>query len=329
MDEKRYYWSPVVQWKFEDGQIIIENFTFKGFPIELFLETYYFLQNAQGRTEEELKDYCNQLKGKNSKITTMFLNDLIKKRILIMSLNEPKELFACQSRFVEGDYAEDYFFHKENVENYVNEKLNRFSIAENKDFIELEVTKQLPDFIENRRSSRSFDKNKIVTFSKFSNFINAMGQRRDGEKIRYIYPSAGGIYPLNIYLYIKKDRVEGIEEGIYKYNPEKKGLYLLSRLEKIDKNAHFFTNSDIFNDSAFSIFISYDGELNMHKYKETGYFFGIIECGILLSILSYSAEFFGLGCCIIGEMDFDKIKSAFEFNTNEVFLQSLEIGIRK
>lgn len=49
----------------------------------------------------------------------------------------------------------------------------------------------------------------------------------DGE-VKYRYPSAGGKYPVQTYLYVRQDGVDGLDGGLYYFHPEKR---LLARLD--------------------------------------------------------------------------------------------------
>lgn len=98
---------------------------------------------------------------------------------------------------------------------------------------------------------------------------------------------------------------------------------------EIDKESQYFTNKNIFETSAFTVYFTYDGDVNIPKYGGDGYYFGILDCGIMIGLLNFVAEYFGVSSCSIGEMDFDKIEHYFELNKNEVYLHSVEMGYSK
>lgn len=102
--------------------------------------------------------------------------------------------------------------------------------------IDLEECSDLPSLVQNRKSTRNFDTSKMMNFSKFSRLLNVFKQSPIQEGIKYFYPSAGGLYPVNIYLYIKDGRVENLEEGIYFYNPHSHSINLLNRVKLAEKN---------------------------------------------------------------------------------------------
>ena len=153
-------------------------------------------------------------------------------------------------------------------------------------------------------------------------------QRKDEQGIKYYYPSAGGLYPIDIYLYIKSERVENVDGGLYYYSPQENEIRKISD-EKIEKNTYFYQNQEIFEGSAFSIFFVYNAHASMPKYGGMAYFYGIIETGVISELLSIVSEQIGLGSCIIGEMDYRTIVSLLKINDNEIYIMCMEFGYEK
>src|SRR5690606_27895431 len=85
-------------------------------------------------------------------------------------------------------------------------------------------------------------------------------------------PSAGGLYPLEIYIGIQN--VEYMDPGLYSVN------FLNLKLEKLNSLKNFsecFVGDDInYDDVAFFIFITYKPQKNQNKYGDRGYRFALI-----------------------------------------------------
>ncbi len=320
---KKYFWAPHVHWRNENNHIIINDFQFRGKVVELFPDIYFHFQKGISLSEIYVifKDF-------NSKILKMFLKDLIRNRVLVCNVSTPTELFETQNKFVYQEYDDEFFLYKENIESYKKKQLTRFMSKNTLQSIDLEECSDLPSLVQNRKSTRNFDTSKMMNFSKFSRLLNVFKQSPIQEGIKYFYPSAGGLYPVNIYLYIKDGRVENLEEGIYFYNPHSHSINLLNRVKLAEKKYHYFINHSAFNTSNFSIFFTLDCDVIMPKYKGAGYYYGILECGVMSATLANIAEYFDVGSCSIGEIDFDKIKDEFNLNSNEIYLHSVEVGLK-
>ncbi|WP_229522526.1 SagB/ThcOx family dehydrogenase [Paenibacillus monticola] len=258
----------------------------------------------------------------------LFVQDLIANNLLVSAIAAPQELFQSQYQFIKDDYPDHFFLVKENVEEYVEEKQRRFDSMQDSNSILHMNNVNLPDVIHRRASTRRFDVGKKVSMQLFNNLMSSMCQKPNEENITYYYPSAGGLYPINIYVFVKEGRVEGVSGGLYILNPAKHALVPHQLDVDINSDAQYFTNKEIAKGSAFTIYFTYDGEVNMQKYKGQGYYYGILETGILMGLVSYYAEYLGLGSCIIGDLEFRKIEPYFKLKTNEVYMQSIELGMK-
>lgn len=320
-DEKRYYWSPSVCWNKKNGEVRIEIFLYKDFVVDLFPEIYYLSQ--KGVTINELyKSFPNVDQRKLSR----FIKDLVSKKILVSSIMSPHEIFFPQLKLFENKYDEDIFFDAEKLEEYKKEKLSRNLGKGSNIKINLEDDFSYPEYISNRVSYRSFKKD-VISKEKFSRFISILRQRNIGNHIQYNYASAGGLYPIDVMIYVKKDRVEGIDRGLYYYYPKDNSLELVNNCE-ITSDFHYLTNKDIFNESAFTIFLIYNADVTMPKYGAMGYFYSCIDAGILVGSLTQSAELTDIGLCSIGDLNFKKIQKYFKLSENQVYLHAIEGGLK-
>jgi amino acid adenylation domain-containing protein len=69
-----------------------------------------------------------------------------------------------------------------------------------------------------------------ISFEKFSGIFTCLRQK-DLEGVplpKYLYPSAGSLYPVQTYVYVGEGKVEGVEGGYYYYSPKVNGLYKTS-----------------------------------------------------------------------------------------------------
>lgn len=323
-NNKKYFWSPSLNWEQIDNKIKIEIFIYPEIAAELFPKFYFITQN--GKTVEEL---MNEFPEVNKEKLKALIKDFIKKKVLVSSLLTPQEVFYPMKKLVKSEYGDDLMYNPEESQKFKIKQLNR-SFENCKEFkILLSNNDNIPETMKSRYSYREFDEETTISFEGFSNILASFKQIRENEEhTRYYYASAGGLYPLDVFIYIKDKRVENVRKGLYYYNPVDNSISMVNDANSITDEAHFFINKKIFNSSAFSIFIVYNAEANMPKYKGMGYFYACIDTGIMVSTLTQSAELNGLGLCSIGDMDFRKVEKYFNLNENQVFLHDIELGLK-
>lgn len=191
----------------------------------------------------------------------------------------------------------------------------------------LAVGERTKEFVESharRRTEREFEKN-AVSFDQLSAFLGCLMQIEQKDSIwpRYRYPSAANLYPVQTYLYVKPDRVEGVAPGVYYYHPAEHALVQLSPGAMIDKQVHGEPNQRIFESSAFSVFLIGDLRAIEPLYPEQARDFCLLEAGCMLQLMMTTVPDLELGLCPIGGMDFDQIRSLFVLDQNQVLLHSI------
>lgn len=168
--------------------------------------------------------------------------------------------------------------------------------------------------------------NSPIGFDQFSTFMASLLQMRVDESPlpKYRYPSAGSLYPVQTYAYVKPGRITGIEGGVYYYHPAQHQMVLLTSSEEVDKRvrqAHGGPNQTIFDQAAFSLFSI--GEMNAVEpiYGQWSNEFCYLEAGYIGQLLMDKAPDYGLGLCPIGKVDFDELRSVFDWQPSQMFLQ--------
>ena len=173
-----------------------------------------------------------------------------------------------------------------------------------------------------RRSYREFVPEPIA-FDRFSEFLNCLAYVELDGLPKYRYGSAGGLYPVQTYLYVKPDRIEGLDAGLYYYHPQTHQLHQLTAVSQINREVHAPNNRTIFDQSAFSLFFigRQDGITPM--YGELARDFSLLEAGYMSQlIMMEAARIGGLGLCPIGDMKFEPIRSLFDLDDNDILLHS-------
>ncbi|MEN1938908.1 SagB/ThcOx family dehydrogenase [Paenibacillus sp. 102] len=322
MSEQIYYWSPIKHWEKLHNEILIGETRFTGVLYDWFPEFYFLTQ--KGVTISELVE---RFSLGNEEETQKIVELMIKNRVLVSNILNPREVFSTQEKIFPNPYNEQIRFSKEDLDKYITEQLNRTHPAVRSTGIKLETKNGLPTMIRERRSCRKFDMEKSVYFSKFSDLLSALKQIKE-DKIYYHYASAGGLYPIDIFVYVKPKRVEGMKAGFYYYSPSENSLLVVNNIDQVIKSDHEIINQELYNQSAFSIYLVYNANASIPKYGSDGYLFACIESGIITATLNMVAETLNLGVCSVGHMKFDDIHRFLSLDNHQVFLHGLEVGLK-
>ncbi|WP_137128603.1 SagB/ThcOx family dehydrogenase [Rhizobium sp. FY34] len=115
-------------------------------------------------------------------------------------------------------------------------------------------------------------------------------------------PSGGALYPLEIYFHTA--RVEGLEAGLYHYNPQRHCVAELSRGDLSHRLSGALVQADMPLKSAIQVFVTGMFERSSFKYAERSYRFVLLEAGHLMQNLALAATALGLGqTCVGGYFD--------------------------
>lgn len=174
-----------------------------------------------------------------------------------------------------------------------------------------------------RQSYRQFLRTPLA-FEKIGDILAVlMPQKFAGTLFpKYRYPSAGSLYPVQTYLYIKPDRVKGIAGGTYYYHPIEHELVLLSEEARIERDLHGEANRAIFDQSAFSIFLVGQLKAIEPMYGSMSLEFCLLEAGYMSQLLMEVAPANEIGLCPIGGLNFASIRDFFELDDSQVLLHT-------
>ena len=173
-----------------------------------------------------------------------------------------------------------------------------------------------------RQSYRQFLHEPIIV-EDFSEFLSCLLQKKldDFPLPKYRYPSAGNLYPVQTYLLIKPNGIQGLSPGIYYYHPESHRLILINEISEIESDI-YGNNKSIFEESAFSIFLIGKANAISPMYGELARDFCLLEAGHIGQLLMENAYKKEIGLCPIGKVEFSQIREKFELELNQLLLYS-------
>jgi amino acid adenylation domain-containing protein len=177
-----------------------------------------------------------------------------------------------------------------------------------------------------RQSYRQFLPQQI-SLEQFSKFLNCLQQMQLGDYPlpKYRYPSAGSLYPVQTYLFIKPNSIENLPAGIYYYHPSDHNLILLHSSNEIDSSV-YLENQALFQQSAFAIYLIGKLSAIAPMYGELARDFCLLEAGHIGQLLMNSAPTQEIGLCPLGYLEFTQIQDLFQLETNQILLYNFVGG---
>jgi len=183
----------------------------------------------------------------------------------------------------------------------------------------------------NRRSQRDFQ-NMEISLEQLSQILwAAYGitlSRTDFEFLRgglRTAPSAGGLYPLEIYVAVGK--VEGFESGLYKYIAQGHKIVQISNEDIRAKLCSASYGQKMIEEAPASIIFTAIFGRTTNKYKERGRErYVCMDLGHSAQNVYLQAEALGLGTCAIGAFSDEHIAKIMQLPKEEEPLYIMPIG---
>ena len=182
------------------------------------------------------------------------------------------------------------------------EELHSSDLSLEKQFNE-ETSISLPDSssFSQRPSSANTFKNVVISFDILNTILtNAIKTDKNGRRP---YPSAGALYPVEIFLGLFKSKIEGIRnEGIFHYRPNSHRLDNVALITNEEFKKIFLDNETDPLINNYNICIIYCINLNkaLFKYAHRGLFFALTEIGSIYQQLEITTRTVGLASRVWG-----------------------------
>ncbi len=176
-----------------------------------------------------------------------------------------------------------------------------------------------------RRSVRYY-KNEPLKLAEISQLLWA-GQGITAAGGYRTAPSAGALYPLE--LYVVAGNVDGIANGIYKYEPNNHELAMIAEGDKRKELYNSALYQESIREAPAIIVISAVYERTTWKYRERGIRYAHIEVGHVAQNIYLEAVALNLGVVAIGAFEDDKVAKAMNLSDKEHPLYIIPVGIPK
>jgi SagB-type dehydrogenase family enzyme len=177
-----------------------------------------------------------------------------------------------------------------------------------------------------RRRSRRVFKDYSLTMEQVSQLLwSAQGitEKRIGFRTA---PSAGATYPLDIYLVVGEDKVEGLKAGVYHYSPHHHSLTIILEEDKRRELARACLRQRFIEDAPISLIITAEFSRITNRYGKKGIYYVYMEAGHVGQNVYLQAESSGLGTVVIGALYEEDVSQALNLLAQHIPLYVMPVG---
>jgi len=153
--------------------------------------------------------------------------------------------------------------------------------------------------IKQRRTIRSFTP-EILNLNQLSQLLWSAQGITEKSGFKRAAPSAGALYPMDVYAVVGRSSVEQIEAGVYHYEPNGHALSYVTKKDVRDRVAKASLSQMWMARAPLNIVITAEYSRINVKYKERGIRYAMIEAGHIAQNLFLQAEAMGLKAAIVG-----------------------------
>lgn len=174
----------------------------------------------------------------------------------------------------------------------------------------------------NRRSVRSYIDG-ALTVQELSQLLWATQGVTAPQGLRTA-PSAGGLYPLEVYVVV--GNVEGLNPGIYKYVPSTHSIQIVLGGDRRGELAQASLGQKWVENAAADIVVAAVYERTTAKYGERGVRYIHMEAGHAAQNLCLQATALRLGVVTVGAFDDERVGATLNLPQNEKPLYVIPVG---
>jgi SagB-type dehydrogenase family enzyme len=186
----------------------------------------------------------------------------------------------------------------------------------------LEGGPSLESVLDRRRSTREYSEGSL-SLEEVSQLLWAAQGITDADGGRTA-PSAGALYPLEIYLVA--GNVASLDAGVYHYRPSDHTIVKRSKGDNRKDLAKVALRQECVRDGAVVLVFAAVYARTKQKYGERGNRYVHIEVGHAAQNACLQATALGLGAATVGAFDDDAVRKALDLPSGEKVLYLLPVG---
>lgn len=175
-----------------------------------------------------------------------------------------------------------------------------------------------------RRSVRDF-LNQELSIMKISQLLWSAYGITDEERGYKTAPSAGAIFPLEIYLVINKEN-DYLNQGVYKYNNKNNQLWQISDKSIKKELTELSLGQESVRQAPIVLVIAGDYQKTINKYNDRAYRYVHMEAGHVAQNVYLQTVSLNLGAVVIGAFHDRSVNDLLGLSKNLTTLYLMPIG---
>jgi SagB-type dehydrogenase family enzyme len=191
----------------------------------------------------------------------------------------------------------------------------------------LKGTISLEEAIKARRSVRSYSA-KALSLEQVSQILWAGQGITDERGFKRAAPSAGALYPLELYLAVKDGGVKGLSGGVYHYIAQEHKLELVKKSDENSALARAALGQMWMAKAPVMMVLACEYPRTMRKYGQRGIRYVHIETGLAAENILLQAEALGLCTCPVGAFQDEEAGGVINLSATGQPLLILTIGYK-
>ncbi|MFB7358169.1 amino acid adenylation domain-containing protein [Streptomyces gardneri] len=184
------------------------------------------------------------------------------------------------------------------------------------------VLPRVPEEPSRRRSDRDF-LTAPIGLAELADCLGVLRQEEADGLAKCRYPSGGGLYPVQTYLYVKAGAVADLPAGTYYLDPRENALVTLDEGATVDAGIHAPHNRALFEASGLSVFLVADLDAIEPMYGSATRDMCLLEAGYMGQLLMEKAARTSIGLCPIGALSFEPVRPLLALGERHVLVHSL------
>lgn len=170
----------------------------------------------------------------------------------------------------------------------------------------------LNETLQKRVSCRNYAPNPLF-MSHLSNMLwSGQGVLSKKYDMRRTTPSAGATFPIELMVAVRKNGIEGLDQGLYHYIPDEHALKKINDKDLSDELSEACFNQEFIKKAGVSILVASEDSRTTRMYADRGERYVYIEAGAAMQNISLEAVEMGLGTVIVGAFDDGAVQELFE-----------------
>jgi amino acid adenylation domain-containing protein len=143
------------------------------------------------------------------------------------------------------------------------------------------------------------------------------------SKSKYLYSSAGGLTPIQVYVWVKENAVESLAQGVYYYHPDDGKLVLIDDSAEIKTASFYYHDQPLFESSGFAIFMIAEMDAIAPLYGRSSEQMVIVEAGYIGQLLVSKQRQHHVSLLPVGGLDFDRMSCLFKLKSSQRFIHCI------